>query len=76
MSEDLKEHIGEAMKAREELEETFKPWLAVNTEADVILEAKRIQEEDLRRGVRTKRKTLLNEWDADLAMAVENALSK
>ena len=43
MSEDIKEYIGEAVKARAELKDGFKECLAANTEADVILEAKRLQ---------------------------------
>ena len=51
-SEDLKTYISEAVMTTEELKDSFEQWLAVNTEADVILDAKRVQEGDLRRSFR------------------------
>ena len=45
MSEVLKEHIDEAMRATE-MKETFQEWLTVTAETDVILEAKKRQEEE------------------------------
>ena len=39
-------------RRRGELNESFAEWFAVNTEADGILGAKRLQEEDLRRSFR------------------------
>ena len=59
ISEDLKENISEPMQAAQEVEESFEPFFAVNTEAHVILEATRSQEEDWRRRVRNDAAT----WD-------------
>ena len=49
MSEDLIEYVTEATKAKEELKESFKDWLAIHSEAEIILEARNEAEEDLRR---------------------------
>ena len=48
MREDLKEHVGEATKASVELKERFRQWLAVFGEVEVVMEARRLQEKDLR----------------------------
>ena len=44
----LKEHVQDAAKARIELTESFDEWLAIISEAKVVMEAKKLQEADLR----------------------------
>ena len=48
VSEDLKEYDGEVAKAREELKDRSKVWLAISSEAEVTLEAQKLQQCDLR----------------------------
>ena len=47
-TEELQEHVQDAAKARIELTEGFDEWLAISSEAKVVMEAKKLQEADLR----------------------------
>ena len=51
-AEDLKERVEEALKMRAEVKDTFKEWLNICDEAEVIMEATKIQEEELKNGLR------------------------
>ena len=52
MSDDFKEHVEEALKRREELKDILKEWLTICDEAEVIMEAKRVQDEELKSSFR------------------------
>ena len=43
MTGELKEHVREATKARVKLKESSEEWLAITSEAEVILEAKKAE---------------------------------
>ena len=51
MSEDLKSMLRKPVKTREEVKDTFKERLAMCHEAEVIMAAKRMQEEEFKRSL-------------------------
>ena len=50
----LEEHVQDAAKARIELTESIDEWLAISSEAKVVMEAKKLQEADLRQCFRKR----------------------
>ena len=53
MLENLKKHVQEAIQGRKEVKVTFKAWLAICDESEVIMQAKKLLEQDLRQSFKT-----------------------
>ena len=53
-TEELQEHVQDAAKARIELTESIDEWLAISSEAKCNMEAKKLQEADLRQCFRKR----------------------
>ena len=71
------------MTAKDDIKDTFEELLAINSEADTLLEAKKKREEALRRSCpkdvlawdptgEKGRVVILSDWDGVLAVAVWN----